>query len=63
MSKNKVGLVMKYFVLNPTKDSLYGTASQRALLAYADTIVLENSPLAGDIRRWVRECIKELDDE
>lgn len=49
------GLCMKYFVLNPNKDTVYGRASRAALLAYADVIEMENKELADDLRRWVSE--------
>lgn len=47
------GLIMKYFVLNPTKKDAYGIASRMALLSYADSIEEENPALSEDIRVWV----------
>jgi hypothetical protein len=48
------GLLVKYFVLNPTKNTPYGAASREALLTYAMKIELENPYLADDLRRWVQ---------
>jgi len=47
------GLQMKYFVLSPTKQSEYGSASCKALLAYAEEIEIVNEELAKDLRMWV----------
>jgi hypothetical protein len=46
------GLIMKYFVLNPTKRDAYGSASREALLKYAEVIERENQELATDLRQW-----------
>jgi len=49
------GIVMKYFVLNPTKKDAYGAASCKAMLVYADAIESTNEALAIDIRVWVHK--------
>ncbi len=49
------GLQMKYFVLSPLKDNLYGGASRSALLLYATIIEPENPKLARDLQRWVEK--------
>lgn len=54
MTKNVVdGLVMKYFVLNPTKHDEYGIASRTAILTYAKSIEEINPYLAADLRNWI----------
>ena len=52
--KNKRGLFLKYFVLNPTKNTPYGAASRKALVAYAEAIDGENPHLAFELRSWAR---------
>lgn len=47
------GLVMKYFVLTPTKRNAYGKASRLALMAYADAIEKVNPALKKDIHDWL----------
>jgi len=47
-----IGLVMKYFVLKPEKDTPYGRASRNAMLTYAADIESENPALARDLRAW-----------
>jgi len=49
----KNGLMMKYFVLNPNKKDIYGVASRKAMMAYADAIVDKNRDFAEEIRNWV----------
>ena len=51
------GLEMKYFVLTPTKDNIYGDASRDALLMYADQIAQVNPELAKDLREWVTKIV------
>lgn len=48
------GLLMKYFVLNPSKKDEYGRASRNAMLMYALTIKDTNKELATDLRQWVK---------
>ncbi len=50
------GLLMKYFVLSPTKEGPYGRASRVALRAYAKAIREENQQLSDDLRKWADEC-------
>jgi hypothetical protein len=55
-------LDLKYFVLNPTKDTEYGIASRVAVLSYASQIEHVNPQLAQDLRNWVaniREALME----
>jgi len=47
------GLLMKYFVLSPTKDNEYGDASCKAVLKYADEIESTNEKLAVELRVWI----------
>jgi len=47
------GLVLKYFVLNPTKDDPYGEASRQAMRTYARIIREHNAGLAFDLRAWL----------
>lgn len=51
----RLGLQLKYFVLNPTKEDAYGRASQEALVAYANAIRETNPILASDIMGWVNK--------
>ena len=50
------GLSLKYFVLNPTKESPYGEASRKALLAYAKAIESEDLNLSHELRQWEIGC-------
>ena len=50
-----VRLVMKYFVLNPSKQDDYGRASRKAMLAYAEEICKENSELSNDLIEWIKK--------
>lgn len=52
----KNGLMLKYFVLNPTKNDVYGEASRKALLTYADHIQQENIEFAYELRNWEIGC-------
>lgn len=47
------GLQLKYFVLNPNKDDVYGEASRCAMQVYANTIIKENHELARDLQEWL----------
>jgi len=47
------GLMMKYFVLNPTKNDAYGKASRSAIFAYSVVIADKNPELAKDLRDWI----------
>ncbi len=49
-----VGLYLKYFVLNPNKNTPYGAASRKALVAYAEAIDEENPKLAFELQSWAR---------
>jgi len=51
------GLLMKYFVLNPTKDDEYGYASMNALSEYAFCIKDVNPQLSKDIGKWLSELL------
>jgi len=51
-----VGLFLKYFVLSPTKNTPYGAASRKALLAYAEAIDGENPKLAFELQSWARHA-------
>ena len=53
------GLKMKYFVLNPNKQSEYGEASRRAIYQYADHIEETNPDLAHELRIWMGQIIAE----
>ncbi len=57
----KLGLTMKYFVLNPHGDNPHGIASREAILAYAGAIKREDELLAVELRNWVTQCRDELD--
>ncbi len=52
---NNNGLLMKYFVLNPSKKDKYGEASRKAMMAYARAIKAENPELAKDLQLWVSQ--------
>ena len=47
------GLEMRYFVLNPLKHNDYGTASRKAIRAYAQQIETVNPQLATELNNWV----------
>lgn len=48
-----VGLEIKYFVLNPKKNTRYGAASRAAMLTYAAVIRSVDPRLAEDLVSWV----------
>lgn len=50
---NEEGLFMKYFVLSPTKDNIFGQASRKAMSTYADVIQSTHPKFAEGIRNWV----------
>ena len=49
------GLVTKYFVLNPHKETPHGRASRVAMIAYAHVIEKHDPQLASDLRDWVNK--------
>ena len=51
--KVQQGLIMKYFVLNPTKKGSYGKASKAAIYEYAKFIRHKNNALATDLCKWM----------
>ena len=53
--KNMERLEMKYFVLNPHKDNLFGVASRKAILRYAEIIQHVHPKFATDLRKWIEE--------
>jgi len=53
IQKPKEGLNMKYFVLNPTKNTAYGLASRMAIREYAKEIQKTNKKLANDLCNWM----------
>ena len=57
------GLMMKYFVLNPTKADAYGDASREALVAYRDAVMDLNPTLARDLTRWLRQIEQEAEEQ
>ena len=57
------GLKMKYFVLNPTKDSHYGAASRAAIMEYAKCIQPKNPKLALDLVAWLKVIDESLNVE
>lgn len=54
------GLLMKYFVLSPTKADAYGKASREAMLVYAASIASENRALADDLFAWLKRLEQEV---
>lgn len=48
-------LMMKYFVLNPNKDDVFGNASRRAIFEYAKIIESEHPEFAKDLRIWMNK--------
>lgn len=54
------GLVMKYFVLNPHKRSIYGKASRLAILEYARIIKVENITFGEDLENWIKDIETEI---
>lgn len=61
--KRGCGLFLKYFVLNPTKNTPYGEASRKALVAYAEAIDRENPKLAFELQSWARHAAAKLGDK
>ena len=57
------GLVMKYFVLNPTKRGIYGKASRFAIREYAQMIRHENSKLCEDLLKWIADIEHKMIEE
>jgi hypothetical protein len=49
----KAELFMKYFVLSPWKSDIYGEASCKAMLTYAEVIEKGNPEFADEIRKMV----------
>ncbi len=49
----KKGLMMKYFVLSPLKDDVYGKASRAACRVYAKTIRRDNPDFSMELERWI----------
>jgi hypothetical protein len=60
-SRNQLGLLMKYFVLNPHKDDPYGVASRAAILTYADCICDANPTLAKHLNDWMNHIEEHLE--
>ena len=56
------GLIMKYFVLTPTKDDAYGHASRQAMRTYAKEIYTENPILSDDLFQWASDAETEKTD-
>ena len=50
-----IGLVIKYFVLNPTKRGEYGKASRYAIREYAQIIRTVNQKLSEDLLKWITD--------
>ena len=63
MNPDCVGLVMKYFVLNPNKRTKYGEASRAALRTYAAVIVNTNENLSIDIMLWLKTIKDQINAE
>ena len=57
------GLLMKYFVLNPTKRGPYGRASRAALLRYAQVIGRQNPQLEKELKDWHQRILDGFVDE
>jgi hypothetical protein len=57
-TEKEKGLFMKYFVLKPGDYDVYGIASRRAMLEYANAIEAFNPDFARDIRAWVNDIEK-----
>jgi hypothetical protein len=55
------GLIMKYFVLKPTGNDIYGSASRLAMLTYAEVIKEENPEFSGELIAWVQREQAESD--
>lgn len=48
----KKGWYAKYFVLQPLKIGIHGTASRAAIIAYAKIIRQHDEQLANDLEAW-----------
>ena len=46
------GLLMKYFVLKPSGNNIYASASRTAMRAYAHSIENQNLTLSRELREW-----------
>jgi hypothetical protein len=55
------GLLMKYFVLKPASNDLFGSASRMAMLTYAEVIKEKNPEFAEDLITWVQHEQAEVD--
>jgi hypothetical protein len=55
------GLIMKYFVLKPASNDLFGSASRMAMLTYAEVIKEKNPEFAGEVIAWVEREQAEID--
>ncbi len=60
MDKEKKGLKMKYFVLNPNKDDDYGYASRKAIKRYAEIILDTNPDLSMDLLEWLKDIVARM---
>ncbi len=49
----KTHLEMKYFVLKPSSNTIYGEASRKAMLAYARVIEEEAPDFSYELRQWI----------
>jgi len=56
-------LMMKYFVLKPSGNNIYASASRAAMWTYASAIKTEHPELANDIFDWVKRELKEKGDK
>ncbi len=57
------GLIMKHFVLNPTKDDEHGRASRSAVLEYAKAIEYHNLELAMDLQNWISKLVIKIENK
>lgn len=53
---NLLELQMQTFILEPTRDDMFGMASRHALLEFANRIEDWNPELAKDLRECVQNC-------
>jgi len=58
-SPDDKGLLLKHFVLSPTKDGAYGEASRTGARAYAEAIQPTNPILAAELLEWLRTIEEE----
>jgi len=54
-----IGLFLKYFVLNPTKNDSHGRASRAAIQTYADWIGRENKQFSDELVAWIDKLEEE----